>query len=323
MRAGLGLNQASNRMPRFFLSYRRDDSAGFAGRLADDLEARFGVGSVFRDVDDITPGADFVDALDHQLRIVDVVLVMIGPRWLDMARLNDAGDFVRREIDSALASGKPVLPLLVGGAQMPAQAALPANLQPLTRRQAVSLSDADWKRDVDELAGTLARMAPDTGSRALSDWRVGLVLAGVALITLIGALTGLYLAQRDSPRFAQERVSVSQLAAIAGPWVATVKYEWGDTHRETFEFQFRDGELSGSASYLGRPVPVEGLEFDGTHLSFTTRSQESMGSDAPWKEVTHRYTGEVAPDGIRFTLISAGGYTLHRPLSFVARRPSS
>lgn len=310
-------------MACFFLSYRRDDSAGFAGRLADDLEARFGAGSVFRDVDDLTPGVDFVDALEHQLRIVDAVLVMIGPRWLDAVRLNDADDFVRREVETALASGKPVLPLLVGGAQMPVQAALPASLQPLVRRQAAVLSDAGWKHDVETLAGTLARMLP-AATRVGSDGRIGLALAGVALVTLIGIFTGLYLAQRDAPRFAGNPSSASALAAVAGHWVATVRYEWGDTHQERFDFfALPDGRLTGSAGYLGRPAPMEDLQFDGAHLSFITRSQETMGSDAPWKEVTHRYTGEITPDGIRFTLISSGGYTLHRPLSFLARRVQS
>jgi hypothetical protein len=306
-------------MARFFLSYRRDDSAGFAGRLADDLEARFGIGSVFRDVDDLTPGVDFVDALEHQVRIVDAVLVMIGPRWLDAVRLNDADDFVRREIETALASDKPVLPVLVGGARMPAQAALPPSLQPLMRRQAMTLSDADWKHDVEILAGTLARMAPARAPVG-TEWRLGLALAGIALVTLVSVFTGLYLAQRDAPRFADKELSAAALAAVTGHWVATVRYEWGDTHRESFDFIADNGRLTGSAGYLGRPAPMEDVEFDGTHLSFTTRSQETMGSDAPWKEVTHRYTGEVTPDGIRFTLMSSGGYTLHRPLSFVAQR---
>ena len=66
-------------MSGIFLSYRREDSAGFAGRLADRLEAEFGAGSVFRDVDDIRPGEDFQSAIDNQLQAVDAVLVMIGP----------------------------------------------------------------------------------------------------------------------------------------------------------------------------------------------------------------------------------------------------
>lgn len=312
-------------MARFFLSYRRDDSAGFAGRLADDLEVRFGAGSVFHDVDDIAPGEDFVNALDRQLRSVDAVLVMIGPRWLDSAgaaRLKDANDFVRREIESALSSGKLVLPLLVGGARMPDQAALPESLQSLARRQAVSLSDADWKRDVEELGRTLGRLAPDAGPRRSSEWRLGLALAGIAFLTLLGISTGLYLAHREVPP-AAAGASAASVAAVAGRWVATVKYEWGDTHQETFEFEMLDKELTGTASYLGRAVPVEQLEFDGLHLSFIVRSQETMGSDAEWKEVTHRYTGEVTTDGIRFTLMSTGGYTVHRPLRFLAQRVQS
>ena len=88
-------------MARIFLSYRRDDSAGFAGRLADAMESEFGAGSVFRDVDDIRPGEDFVQAIESHLRDVGAVLVMIGPRWLDAGadgrrRLDDADDFVRQ-----------------------------------------------------------------------------------------------------------------------------------------------------------------------------------------------------------------------------------
>lgn len=70
-------------MNAVFLSYRRDDSAGFAGRLADALEAAFDDSSVFRDVDDIRPGEDFVDAIESHLHSVDAVLVMTGPHWLE------------------------------------------------------------------------------------------------------------------------------------------------------------------------------------------------------------------------------------------------
>jgi len=101
-------------MNAVFLSYRRDDSAGFAGRLADALEAAFGSGSVFRDVDDIRPGEDFVDAIESHLHSVDAVLVMIGPHWLEAGaderrRLDATDDFVRLEIQAALDSGKPLI----------------------------------------------------------------------------------------------------------------------------------------------------------------------------------------------------------------------
>ena len=162
----------------FFLSYRRDDSAGFAGRLADALEHAFGPGSVFRDVDDIGPGEDFIHTIESQLRDVGAVLVMIGPHWLaagadGQRRLDAKDDFVHLEIQLTLASGKPLIPLLVGGARMPVEADLP----PLARRQAVVLSDARtgavtssawWK-----VCGRYCRVQPADGcdhARAAGCW---------------------------------------------------------------------------------------------------------------------------------------------------------
>ncbi|HPO19722.1 MAG TPA: toll/interleukin-1 receptor domain-containing protein, partial [Rubrivivax sp.] len=66
---------------RVFISYRRDDAAGYAGRLEEALEQRLGRGSVFRDVIDIAPGADFEQAIRQRLAGAQAVLVLIGPRW--------------------------------------------------------------------------------------------------------------------------------------------------------------------------------------------------------------------------------------------------
>ena len=128
-------------MAAIFLSYRRNDAPGFAGRLAEDLEAALGAASVFRDVDDIRPGQDFVAVIERELGSVGVALVMIGPGWLDaraegQRRLDDPGDYVRLEVVAALASGKPVIPLLVNGATMPRETELPKALRTLGRRQA-------------------------------------------------------------------------------------------------------------------------------------------------------------------------------------------
>ena len=86
-----------------FISYRRDDAAGYAGRLEEALEQRLGRGSVFRDVIDIAPGADFVQAIGQRLAGAQAVLVLIGPRWdgsdaSGASRLHDAQDFVRLEV---------------------------------------------------------------------------------------------------------------------------------------------------------------------------------------------------------------------------------
>lgn len=305
-------------MARIFLSYRRDDSAGFAGRLADAMEAEFGAGSVFRDVDDIRPGEDFIHAIESHLQQVGVVLVMIGPRWLDAGadgrrRLDDANDFVRQEIQAALESGKPLIPLLVGGASMPAEADLPAAIAGLSRRQAVVLTDGNWRGDVERLVASLSKLLPDA---EVADhkrrWMLGLAGAVVGLAALAWAIQAWRSPPIDVPSV--------PIHDIAGRWAAQVKYDWGDQHDEVFEFEYRGDALHGAATYQNGRLTIEQAELKGDWLRFVTRSQEMLGSDTPWKEVTHRYTGEVTPEGIRFTLESGGGYSIHPPITFIARR---
>ena len=309
-------------MPLAFLSYRRDDSAGFAGRLADALEAQFGTGSVFRDVDDIRPGEDFVQAIQSHLADVAVILVMIGPSWLDVdangkRRLDHADDFVRREIELALASKKPIIPLLVGGAGMPAEAVLPDSVAGLARRQAVVLSDNNWRGDVERLITSLCSLLPkNTDPRP--NWRrrmLGLAGAGLALAVLAWGIR-VWL-----PTFVP-KPEVTTPADINGRWTARVKYDWGDQHDEVFEFKYLGDALHGTATYLGGRLTIENVQLKGNWLSFITRSQEMLGSDTPWKEVTHHYTGQVSKDAIHFTLETSGGHTPHPPIEFVAQRVS-
>ena len=120
---------------RIFVSYRREDSAGWAGRLVDDLAEKFGAANVFQDIHSITAGMDFVDAINETLQKTDCALVVIGPFWLSLRdeeggrRLDDASDYVRLEVATALRRGSPVIPVLVGGAKMPAPASLPEEHQ--------------------------------------------------------------------------------------------------------------------------------------------------------------------------------------------------
>jgi hypothetical protein len=180
-----------------FLSYRRSDTSAYAGRLTDALERKFGRGSVFHDIEAIAPGTDFVQAIDEAVHRCEVLLVLIGNSWLhDRApdgnrRLDDPNDFVRLEVGLALRAGTPVLPVLVEGASMPGEAALPEDLRALARLQAVELSDTRWAYDVERVTdavlrltgrrGQAARHAPFAAAAALA---VVALAAGLAYLTL-------------------------------------------------------------------------------------------------------------------------------------------
>lgn len=147
-----------------FISYRRSDSADIAGRIYDRLIGRFGRDPIFKDVDSIPLGYDFKEYLDKKVGECDVLLAIIGDRWLEAAdaegkiRLEDPADFVRIEIESALQRGIPVIPLLVRGAGMPIEESLPQGLRKLVYRNGIPIrSDPDFHRDMDRLIGSLEK----------------------------------------------------------------------------------------------------------------------------------------------------------------------
>jgi hypothetical protein len=155
-------------MGAVFLSYRREDASGTAGRLFDRLRADFGAGDVFMDVDSIEPGLDFVDVVNRRLDRCDVLLAVIGPGWLDAKdrqgrrRLDDEFDFVRLEISRALERGIRVIPVLVEGAAPVATQDLPDDLKALARRHAVEVRHDRFRSDADALIQTLRNIVqPD------------------------------------------------------------------------------------------------------------------------------------------------------------------
>jgi hypothetical protein len=155
-----------------FINYRRDDSIGMAGRLHDRLAQTFGRDKVFLDVDHIPAGADFVAYLNSQVAECNVVLVVIGPNWLNAKdesgerRLDNPDDFVAIEIVAALARDIRVIPVLVDGARMPKAKELPDSLKPLTRRQAIEVRHAHFGHDAEAL---VKRMREALGDGHVSD----------------------------------------------------------------------------------------------------------------------------------------------------------
>jgi formylglycine-generating enzyme required for sulfatase activity len=155
--------KAANQHPSIFICYRRDDTAGHAGRLYDRLAAHFGHKRVFIDIDLIEPGEDFVQKIEEAVGSCEILLALIGRGWLAGRneagrRLDNPNDFVRLEIVAALARGIHVIPVLMQGARMPRLHDLPDDLLPLSRRNAHELSDLRWNYDVDHLIGALERV---------------------------------------------------------------------------------------------------------------------------------------------------------------------
>jgi hypothetical protein len=141
-------------MARLFLSYRRDDTEAFAGRLFDRLSVHFGQDIIFMDYHTIEPGLDFVQTIEKAVRSCNVLIALIGPNWLT-SRLENPQDYVRLEIATALKRNIRVIPLLIHGASMPLSTALPDDLQLLTRRHAVEVSHPRFHSDVDKLIAVL------------------------------------------------------------------------------------------------------------------------------------------------------------------------
>jgi len=173
-------------MAEIFLSYRRSDTAGAAGRLTDRLKQRLGDQSVFRDLDSISAGADFEQTIRDAIRGASLALVVIGPRWIDARaedgsrRLDDPKDYVRLEIESALAQDVPIIPLLVEGASMPKPEQLPPSLGPLALRNAHELSERRWSYDADQLVRQIADRLALTVTEAATTKRLRGAAAAVA-----------------------------------------------------------------------------------------------------------------------------------------------
>jgi hypothetical protein len=215
-------------MRAIFISYRREDAEGQAGRLFTDLGRIFGPQSVFMDVAGLEAGRDFRRAIDEQVSSCGVLLAVIGKSWLEVTdasgrrRLEDPHDFVRLETAAALKRDIPVVPVLVHGAQMPRVDQLPPDMAELVYRSALEVTHARWESDVQVLANQLRRYVdvaapasapPAPAARAREPARGGQrALVAVAIAAAI-LLIGGYLWLGGSKDPATETASVTPVAA--------------------------------------------------------------------------------------------------------------
>jgi beta-lactam-binding protein with PASTA domain len=181
-----------------FVSYRRNDSEGEAGRLFADLVKHFGEASVFMDVAAIEIGRDFRKAIDESVAGCGVLLAIIGRNWIDAKneegkrRLDDPNDFVRLETASALKRDIPVIPVLVQGAKMPRAEQLPDDLKELAYRNCAELTHARWGTDLQVLIKGLGREINPNPKPSITWWKSRTAIFALLLGALVAAVLATY-----------------------------------------------------------------------------------------------------------------------------------
>jgi hypothetical protein len=224
-----------------FISYRRDDSAGYTRAVYDQLAKRFTKERIFMDVDAIEPGLPFDEVINQAVGRCEILLAMIGKRWMEQQpgvgpRINDEKDFVRLEIAAALSRNVRVIPVLLDGAGMPTEELLPEPLRALARRNAIEISNSRFNSDVDRLVEAVSKVLGESnvphsqeGSRShrtMQYWLVGAFTA-VALFSSIAYFysptkNGSQTANGQPDSTTPKQVKLNPLSATSQPTTGTV-----------------------------------------------------------------------------------------------------
>jgi hypothetical protein len=271
-------------MRAIFVSYRRDDTEGQAGRLFADLTHHFGPDAVFMDVAAIEPGRDFRRAIDQHVSSCGVLLALMGKHWLTAQdesgarRLNDPMDFVRLEIASALKRDIPVIPVLVHGAGMPRVEELPEDLKDLAFRNAVELTHARWDSDVQLLVKALRPHVQVTQAPPVPFLPSAPVASGSGRIIPTWAMI----------------VGLVSVLVLAGGW-----YLWHQRTSEESQRQNATPEPIASPSVNASPSPtyrgLVGTWLTGTEALCTLVIQKDDGKNIVGScdnvEFRHKFTG--------------------------------
>lgn len=149
-------------MIKIFISYRREDSVYICDRIYAALAQQFGQENIFRDTSSIPPGANFRKRIEEAVNNCDILLVVMGKRWLTLTdefgrrRIDHPSDWVALETEAALAHGIPVITLLLEGMYVPHANALPSGLADLSNYQALELRPGDdFEKDIQKLVSII------------------------------------------------------------------------------------------------------------------------------------------------------------------------
>ena len=274
-----------------FMSYRREDAAGHAGRLYDSLTSRLDVADVFMDVGDIEPGVDFTDAIAQAVERTDVMLALIGPGWTTAVtsegrrRLDDPDDYVVAEIGEALERDVRVIPVLLENASMPIANDLPDRIRGLARRNAIELSTVSWRSDVDALVDVLHRIG--ARSHISKDTEVDTIPASEE-----SASAG---KMQRGPRRLLVWTAVTVAIAVAAVTMAIVLMGDDPGPPEQYPIEAEDGNVVGPMEIVSDPSASGGRfvvsperRLGEVHLTFTVEggtyvvwARAAAGSEVP------------------------------------------
>ena len=271
-----------------FINYRREDTAPYAGRLYDRLSAHFGDEQVFIDIDQIEPGEDFVEAINRKVGACEIAIVLIGPNWLRATdasgkrRLDDTEDFVRMEIAAALQREIRVIPVLVGDASMPRKQDLPEALAPLSRRNAIELSETRFHSDVDRLIEAIEK------PRTLPEKKVERFTGAVAPATedAFGSAT---IAERPvPPHVSPDRTALYRRAMVATGIALVIGCAvWAVSVRR-----------SPNAGSRASDVTVADSVASTSNSESPSPSSSPASKDAPAETVQQGLVSKLAPAGV-------------------------
>jgi len=294
-------------MANIFISYRREDSGGHAGRLCDRLTARFGNARVFMDLQDIAPGQNFAQSIDEMIATCDCVIAVIGPRWIEaiQRRAPGADDYVQHEIAAALRRDVTVIPVLVGGARMPLAEHLPPAMSALRHRNAFEVRDERFDDDVARLSDAInahgvgdAVALPDGRRRPHAARRAPLI----AVAGLVAAAAGAYLVLRPAET-ATTIAPLSPARALDGDWIAEIQKEGQPLFTIGLTFVGVGDSITGTVRYPTGDAPILDTRLAGPVLTFHTTHVPQFESTP----ATIRYHAEISGDEIRFTITDQYG----------------
>jgi hypothetical protein len=257
------------------------------------------------DVSDIQPGQNFEQAIERTLERCDHLLAIIGPQWLTIltARRAAGDDFVRSEIAAALSRGTKVIPVLVGGAEMPTAAQLPADLAAFARCQAVAIQDHAFDEDAARLVRFLAGGTGSVETRRVSRRALGLSLA-LAASTLAGA--SWFWPGRgpgDAPPSSVSAAPEASEPDVDGDWIAEMQKAGQAPFRIRMTLARSGSDVIGTVTYpTGQATILDGRYVDGRMTFHTSHIPQFESTPA-----TIRFQARVNGDVITLTTADDGG----------------